>query len=126
MKDETAGNEVLEFAGLRAKLYAYRKREKEDKKGSRKHVIKQSITFDDYKRCLFSRQKQNRLMNLIRSQRAVQRVRRQSILVAKTTSASSKRTKCTRSLTEIGAYETKPISTFRGDSLASIVWDIRG
>ena len=36
-------------------------------KGIRKYVIKQSVTFDDYKRCLFSRQKQNRSMNIIRS-----------------------------------------------------------
>ena len=68
MKDETAGDEILEFVGLRAKLYAYRTLKEEKKcKGIRKYVIKQSITFDDYKQCLFSSQKQNRSMNLIRS-----------------------------------------------------------
>ena len=74
MKDETAGDEIIEFVGLRSKLYAFRTQEKEEEKkykekkckGIRECVVKK-ITFDEYKQCLFSSQKQNRSMNLIRS-----------------------------------------------------------
>ena len=44
------------------------KKYKEKKcKGIQECVVKKSITFADYKQCLFSGQKQNRSMNLIRS-----------------------------------------------------------
>ena len=57
MKDEVAGDKVLAFVGLRAKLYAYKTRKQEDRKckGLKRSVIKQSITFADYERCLFTK-----------------------------------------------------------------------
>ena len=70
MKDETAGKEITEFVGLRAKLYSYRCGEVEDKKckGIKKVVVKDTITFDDYKECLFTGKQQMRKMNVLRSE----------------------------------------------------------
>ena len=46
-----------EFVALRAKMYAYRKIDKkvEEKrcKGTKKCVVSENLTFDDYKNCLF-------------------------------------------------------------------------
>ena len=70
MKDEAGGKIIEEFVGLRAKLYSYKMFEgKEEKKckGIKKVVIKKQISFDDYKKCLFSKQIQMRKMNVIRS-----------------------------------------------------------
>ena len=70
MKDEAGGKIIEEFVGLRAKLYSYKMFEgKEEKecKGIKKPVIKNQITFDDYKECLFSKQTKMRKMNVIRS-----------------------------------------------------------
>ena len=69
MKDETAGDEITEFVGLRPKLYAYTINSEEVKKakGVKKAVIKADISFDDYKQCLFSGNEQYRKMNTIRS-----------------------------------------------------------
>ena len=55
MKDELGGKIMTEFVALRAKLYAYKTLESEDKKckGIKKCVVEKSITFDDYKKCLF-------------------------------------------------------------------------
>ena len=36
-------------------------------KGVRKNVVKKSITHEDYKNCLFTKQEQSRRMNVIRS-----------------------------------------------------------
>ena len=69
-KDEACGKQISEFVGLRAKLYSYKTDGGEvDKKckGVKRGVVKKSITFDDYKDCLFSRQSQMREMNVIRS-----------------------------------------------------------
>ena len=70
MKDETAGEEITEFVGLRAKLYAYKMdNDKTGKrcKGVKKSVVKKEISFDDYKNCLFEGQQTLRKMNVIRS-----------------------------------------------------------
>ena len=70
MKDEAGGKIIEEFVGLRAKLYSYKMFEgKEEKKckGIKKAVIKNQISFDDYKECLFSKKIQMRKMNVIRS-----------------------------------------------------------
>ena len=42
MKDECGGEQILDFLGLRAKIYSYRVNEKEEKKakGVKKNVIK--------------------------------------------------------------------------------------
>ena len=57
MKDELGGKIMAEFVALRAKMYAYRKIEKEveekRRKGTKKCVVSEGLTFDDYKTCLF-------------------------------------------------------------------------
>ena len=68
MKDEAGGKIIEEFVGLRAKLHSYKMFEgKEEKKckGTKKHVIKKSISHEDYKECLFSEKPQMRKMNVI-------------------------------------------------------------
>ena len=71
-KDETAGEVIDEFVGLRAKLYSYKMLEGEDSrkcKGVKKSVIKKTITHEDYKKCLFTGKEQLRKVNIIRSHR---------------------------------------------------------
>ena len=56
MKDELAGKIMTEFVALRAKMYAYRKLdESEDRrcKGTKRCVVTETLTFDDYEKCLF-------------------------------------------------------------------------
>ena len=73
MKDETKGKIIKEVVVLRAKLYSYVMYEdgKEEKKckGITKAVIKNDILHKHYKDCLFSKEKQYRKMNIIRSHR---------------------------------------------------------
>ena len=68
-KDEAGGKQILEFVGLRAKLYSYRMKDYEEKKckGVKKAVVRKSIHFEDYKKCLLDGQKIHRTMNIIRS-----------------------------------------------------------
>ena len=69
-KDEAGGKIIDEFVGLRAKLYSYKTLEGEESKkckGVKKLVVKNSITHDDYKNCLFTGTEQLRKMNVIRS-----------------------------------------------------------
>ena len=69
-KDEVNGNVIDEFVGLRAKLYSYKMFEGEESKkckGVKKSVVKNSITHEDYKKCLTDRKPQLRKMNVIRS-----------------------------------------------------------
>ena len=57
MKDELGGAIMTEFVALRPKLYSYRKLDRaEDKKckGIKKCFIKKTLTFEDYKTCLFN------------------------------------------------------------------------
>ena len=57
MKDELGGKIMTEFVLLRAKVYACRKIDKkvEEKrcKDTKKCVVAEGLTFDDYKKCLF-------------------------------------------------------------------------
>ena len=57
MKDELGGKIMTEFVALRAKMYAYRKIDKEVKekrcKCTQKCVVSEGLMFDDYKACLF-------------------------------------------------------------------------
>ena len=57
MKDELAGKIMTEFVALRAKMYAYRKIDKEVEekrcKGTKKCVVSEGLTFDDCKTYLF-------------------------------------------------------------------------
>ena len=57
MKDELGGKIMTEFVALRPKLYSYKKLDGlEDKKckGIKKCVVKKTLTFEDYKTCLFN------------------------------------------------------------------------
>ena len=70
-KDEAAGKQITHFVGVRPKLYTFKvegKGETRKAKGVKKNVIKKSLSFDDYKKCLFSEEKVMKEMNIIRSQ----------------------------------------------------------
>ena len=56
MKDELEGEIMEEFVTLRPKMYTYKTFNGELKKckGIKKCVVKKTITFEDYKNCLFS------------------------------------------------------------------------
>ena len=55
MKNELGGEVMKEFISLRPKMYSYRVGSSEPKKckGIKKCVVKKTITFEDYKKCLF-------------------------------------------------------------------------
>ena len=70
MKDELGGKIMTEFVALRPKLYSYRELDgSEDKKckGIKKCVVKKTLTFDDYKTCLFSDSTEYRSQLMFRS-----------------------------------------------------------
>ena len=71
-KDECGGKFISEFVGLKAKSYSIEmsdgKTEKKCK-GIKKYVVKNYITHENYKECLFSRKSQYRTMNTIRSRK---------------------------------------------------------
>ena len=72
MKDETAGNPIKEFVGLRAKLYAFKTLENNEikkAKGVKKSVINRAINVEDYKRALFENEIIYRKMNTIQSKK---------------------------------------------------------
>ena len=88
-KIENGANIIIVFIGLRPKMYTFKvemkyEKDKEDEskiiekkemrineekkaKGVKKCIIKKSLTFEDYKKCLFSEEKQMRKMNIFRS-----------------------------------------------------------
>ena len=71
-KDEAAGKQITRFVGLRPKLYSYKIEEQGEKrkaKGVKKYVIKKSLSFDDYKKCLFTEEEVMKEMNILRSQK---------------------------------------------------------
>ncbi len=66
MKDECGGKQVKEFVGLRHKLYSYKMEdgdETKECKGVRKNVVRNKITFEDYKDCLLTGKEQHRIMS---------------------------------------------------------------
>ena len=69
MKDELGGEIMTEFVTLRPKMYAYRKRSAESKKckGIRKCVVRKTISFKDYKACLFGGGSSYRSQLMLRS-----------------------------------------------------------
>jgi len=70
MKDENNGAIMTEFVGLRAKMYALRvdgKKDTKKVKGIKSNVVVNSITFDDYTRCLFDETELMRKQLCIRS-----------------------------------------------------------
>ena len=69
-KDEAAGKIIIEFVGLRAKLYSFIIEDgKENKrcKGVKKQVVESSITHEDYKTCLITGKELLRKQNILRS-----------------------------------------------------------
>ncbi|RYA73341.1 hypothetical protein DD592_25865, partial [Enterobacter cloacae complex sp. 2DZ2F20B] len=73
MKDENNGKIMLEFVGLRSKMYAYRiasddfnKKLVKKSKGSTKASLK-TITFENYKECLFNNRSYEKSQRLIKS-----------------------------------------------------------
>jgi len=69
MKDENNSAIMIEFVGLRAKMYALRVDGKDTKKGVKgvKSNVVQTITFDDYMRCLQDEIEMTRTQSCIRS-----------------------------------------------------------
>ena len=69
MKDELGGEIMREFVSLWPKMYSYKVGNSEPKKckGIKKHVVKKTISFDDYKKCLFSGERTHRSQLLFRS-----------------------------------------------------------
>ena len=70
MKDELGGKIMTEFVALRPKLYSYKKLDgSEDKKckGIKKCIVKKTLTFEDYKTCLFSDSTEYRSQLMFRS-----------------------------------------------------------
>ena len=70
MKDELGGKIMADFMALRPKLYSYRELDgSEDKKckGIKKCVVKKTLTFEDYKTCLFNDSTEYRSQLMFRS-----------------------------------------------------------
>ncbi|CAH3184930.1 unnamed protein product [Porites evermanni] len=70
-KDEAAGMPIVEFIGLRSKMYSYVKDNGKNEKtaeGVRKYVIKKNITHENYKDCLLNRKQMLNSMHTIRSE----------------------------------------------------------
>ena len=69
MKDELGGRIMRELLALRPKMYAYRVESKVSKKCKRikKCVVKKDIRFEDYKRCLMTREMEHRSQLTFRS-----------------------------------------------------------
>ena len=69
MKDELGGEIMKAFITLRPKMYSYRVGSSEPKKckGIKKCVVKKTIIFEDYKKCLFEGRNVHRSQLLFRS-----------------------------------------------------------
>ena len=71
-KDEAAGQPIIEFIGLRSKMYSYVKDNEtggKTAKGIKKNVIKKDIKHEDYKNVLFNNKQMYHTMKTIRSQK---------------------------------------------------------
>ena len=72
MKDELGGKIMKEFISLRPKMYSYKIGEKDEPKkckGVKKCVVKKTISFEDYKRCLFDSRVIHRSQMMFRSRK---------------------------------------------------------
>ena len=71
MKDELGGEIMREFVSLRPKMYSYKVGNSKPKKckGIKKCVVKKTISFNDYKTCLFSGERTHRSQLLFRSRK---------------------------------------------------------
>ena len=71
-KDEAAGTPIVEFVGLRSKMYSYIKTDEKDgntAKGIKKNVIKNNLKHEDYKNVLLNNKQLHHKMKTIRSQK---------------------------------------------------------
>ena len=71
-KDEAAGVPVVEFIGLRSKMYSYMKDNDEGgktAKGIKKNVIKKNLTHENYKAVLFNNKQMHHTIKTIRSEK---------------------------------------------------------
>ena len=71
-KDEAAGIPIVEFVGLKSKMYSYIKNDKKGgktAKGIKKNVIKNYIKHEDYKNVLLNNKQLHHNMKTIRSQK---------------------------------------------------------
>ena len=68
-KDEAGGMIIIDFAGLKPKMYSYQTETKNNKtaKGVKKYVVKKEIKHSHYLDCLFNNQIMRHKMNTIRS-----------------------------------------------------------
>ena len=73
-KDEAVGKQITHFVGLRPKLSRFKVEDNSEDsteihkaKGVNKNVIKNTLSFEDYKKCLFSEEEVMKCMNIIRS-----------------------------------------------------------
>jgi hypothetical protein len=69
-KDEAGGTRIVEFVGLRPKLYSYKTaggQEEKKCKGVKACVVKNTITHEDYKNCLLDGKPRHRTMKVFRS-----------------------------------------------------------
>ena len=69
-KDEVSGKQITHFVGLCPKLYSFKVEDSSETrkaKGVKKNVIKNAVSFEDYKECLFSEKEVMKDMNIIRS-----------------------------------------------------------
>ena len=69
-KNEAAGIPIIEFIGLRSKMYSYMKDDMKGgktAKGIKKNVIRKNITHEDYKEVLFNNKQMHHTMKTIRS-----------------------------------------------------------
>ena len=60
IKDELGEGMITEFVALRPKAYSYRTDdlvELKKAKGTKKCIVKKMLVFDDYKKCLFKKEK---------------------------------------------------------------------
>ena len=71
-KDDACGLPIVEFTGLKSKMYSYVKDNKKGgktAKGIKKNVIKNNIKHEDYKNTLMNNKQMHHKMKTIRSQR---------------------------------------------------------
>ena len=71
-KDETGGLPIIEFIGLRPKMYSFKtedRKEKKTGKGIKKSVLKKEVRHQDFKDCLFKCKEYQNAMMGFRSQR---------------------------------------------------------
>jgi hypothetical protein len=73
-KDETDGVPIVEFVGLRAKMYSIlldTGKEKKTGKGIKKSCLKKNVVHEDYKRCIFGSVKDQRQLVSFNNLRSV-------------------------------------------------------